>query len=169
MYRLHPMRLPVKATRRRRKLYHEVETASARLPLDDIEVDGGEAPDPTGVSQVVDTPPEQDAAESTQMTGEEIEDDRKDRDVPTLAKCLPPPPPLIAAPTAEECSSATTMPDSSFCSPEKARFGSISPSGGLLSPSASGWHIAGKRSSAATSATAATKRARMDSGGICML
>ena len=128
-------------------------------------MDGGEAPDPTGVSQVVDTPPEQDAAESTQMTGEEIEDDGKDQDVSTLAKCLPLPPPSIAAPTAEECSSARTMPDSSFCSPEEARSGSISPSGGLLLPSASGWHIAGKRSSATPSVTAATKRARIDSGG----
>ena len=35
------------------KLYHEVdETALVGLPLVDIELDGGEAPDPTGASQV---------------------------------------------------------------------------------------------------------------------
>ena len=36
------------------KLYHEVdETALVGLPLVDIQLDSGEAPDPTGASQVI--------------------------------------------------------------------------------------------------------------------
>lgn len=60
------------------KLYHEVdETALVGSPLVDIELDSGEAPDPTGASQVVDTPPEQAVSQSTQMTREEIKGDGK--------------------------------------------------------------------------------------------
>jgi len=60
------------------KLYHEVdETAFVGNPLVDIELDGEAAPDPTGASEVVDTPPEQAADESKQMTREEIKGDGK--------------------------------------------------------------------------------------------
>lgn len=60
------------------KLYHEVdETAFVGKPLVDVELDKGEAPDPTGASQVVDTPPEQADVQSTHMTSEEIKGDGK--------------------------------------------------------------------------------------------
>lgn len=60
------------------KIYHEVdETAFVGNPLVDVELDGEAAPDPTGASEVVDTPPEQAEVQSTQMTREEIKGDGK--------------------------------------------------------------------------------------------
>jgi len=60
------------------KLYHEIdETALVGSPLVDVQLDGEAAPDPTGASEVVDTPPEQAEVQSTQMSREEIKGDGK--------------------------------------------------------------------------------------------
>lgn len=53
------------------KLFHDIDaTAFVGSPLVDIELEGDEAPDPTGASEVIDTPPEQ--FNTVQFSSDEI-------------------------------------------------------------------------------------------------